>query len=301
MRTGGERGFDGPGAAYERDRAWGSAFAAALLTCLGEVAFAGMEHFALSISALLEMRLCHIALCLGVAGALVAWKQAFNLKRSGRAFLAVVLPCVPVFWIAEVHLAGRREGWIPFVGFKLLMMGIALLAPPMVRVGFALMGVLLLETVLLWFDFDARARQLATGWEPWMTFLYTAIAAGLLAYRARTLKRERRFFQARAEAESLERLARLFLAVRDQANTPLQSIEIVSTMLEDRFPEAAEDVARIHRAVKRLRELTRMLSGFEGLMTWARDDESIDAHALLERLQGTLDDEVRRRPSLPSL
>jgi len=299
MRAVGRESVEGPGMAYERDRAWGSALVAALLVMLGEAAFAVMEQFALSIKALLGMRLVHIALCLGIAGVLLARRRDFTVQRSGYAFLLVGLPCFPVFWIAEMHLAGRGESWIPFVGFKLLIMGIALLAPPMVWMGFALMGTLMLEAALLWLRFDPHTRQLALGWEPWVTFIYTAISAGLLAYRARSLRIERQFFQARAETESLERLARLFLAVRDQANTPLQSIEIASAVLEERFPEAGEDVERIRRAVARLRDLTRMLSGFEGLMTWVRGDESLDAHALLERLQRTLEEEARGRPAGP--
>src|SRR5262249_10892574 len=83
------------------------------------------------------------------------------------------------------------------------------------------------------------------------------------------------------EAAALEKLARTLLAVRDFANTPLQTIEAATALARKQHPEVGEQLGTIERALARMRELNRVLSGHEAHVRWQPGDESFDA---LERL-----------------
>jgi hypothetical protein len=111
----------------------------------------------------------------------------------------------------------------------------------------------------------------------------------------RTHTIELKLREARAEAEALERLARLFLAVRDATNTPLQTLELCLTLLERRHPESAPTTETMERAVRRLRSLTQRLGSVDPLVVWREGDESFDADTLLRHLEEDLARELERR------
>jgi hypothetical protein len=278
---------------HERERAFRASLATASMVGLGEVAFAVVDA-GIHVDALLPlMRAGHVALCAVLVAYLLVYRERIPVRRLDLVFVLIGLPFFPIFWVAELRMAALSVPWTPFIGHKLVMIGIALLAPS-VRVGGVLIGAVTLEGILLWLSFVSRVR-LAVGWEPWVTLIYAAVALSLLVYRGQSLRLERKFFQARAEAESLERFARLFLAVRDQANTPLQTIELATMLLELRCAEGdADSLARIQHSVNRLRDLMRLLSGFDNLMQWREEDASLDAQALLQQLRTELLEEARR-------
>ena len=92
---------------------------------------------------------------------------------------------------------------------------------------------------------------------------------------------ERAAERARTEARALERLAREQLALRDLANTPLQTLEIVVELLRRQHPEARELSDRMERSLVRLRELSRAISVHPGVR-WGPREESFDPLAVLE-------------------
>jgi hypothetical protein len=279
--------------AHEHERTWRACLATSALVGLGQIAFALIDLRVYPDRLLSGLRLGHAALCAVLVALLLVYRRNVTPRAWKVAFLLIGLPFLPIFWIAELRMAALGVPWTPFIGHKLVMIGIALLAPSVWLGGFLIGGVAL-EAVLLWLSFVSRVR-LAVGWEPWVTLIYAAVAVALLAYRGHSLRLEHEFLRARAEAESLERFARLFLAVRDQVNTPLQTIELATVLLELRCPDGGEEsLQRIQHSVNRLRELMRLLSGFDNLMQWREEDASLDAQALLQQLRQELIEEARR-------
>ena len=120
------------------------------------------------------------------------------------------------------------------------------------------------------------------------------IGFGLLAYRARQQILARDYSRARADAAALDRLARVTVAVRDAANTPLQTLEVSAALLESKHLDAKPIVDRITRAVSRLRQLTQVLATYERPQ-WQHGDDSFDAE---ERLRALTREQSRspRRP-----
>lgn len=270
---------------HEGERAWRSAFAVSLLVGVAEVGFALIDFRIFPDLLLPLLRCAHAILCAGCVALLMSRKGSPTVRLGNMVFALVALPFFVIFWIAETKMAGLGKPWIPFIGHKLVMMGLALMAPASFWLSAGLIAGLTLESVALWFTFEEHVRAMQGLWEPWVTLIIGGIGGALLVYRSRSLDVERRFSRARTRAENLQRLARLFLAVRDQTNTPLQTIEIASVLLRSRYPDAAQTLDRIDGAVTQLKELSQLLSGFEDLLLWKQGDDSIDAQTLFHMIQ----------------
>jgi hypothetical protein len=132
-------------------------------------------------------------------------------------------------------------------------------------------------------------------WEPWITLVWAGAAGGMLAFRVRTQRIERRLLLARAEAESLERVARLLLVLRDGANTPLQSLELAVTLLRQRAPDNAALLNTMERALTQLRALTQRMAIAEPLLEWDAEEESFNVEDVLRGLEESLTRELERR------
>jgi hypothetical protein len=115
--------------------------------------------------------------------------------------------------------------------------------------------------------------------------IYAIFGIVLLVQSHRRFLRERRMAHAQAEAAALERLARDFLAVRDFANTPLQTIDSTTALLALRHPELAGELKPIERALARLREMNGLLARHDSALKW---DKATEASALQQSPNGTI-------------
>ena len=279
----------------QRARAWWGAFFATLLTLLGQVAYIFIDLRVHPGNLVLPtLRAVHVLLAAGLLVLLVARRGTASPRLSADVFVAVGLPYLIIFAVAEVAMAASGLVWMPLTGHRLLMVGIGLLAPTGLALGLGLIGAFALESVLLWYGLDLNSH-LDMPWEPWITLVWGGTACGLMVFRVRTQRIEQRLQKARAEAESLERVARLFLAMRDAANTPLQSLELGVSLLQQRSPENAALLVTLERALTRLRSLTTRMAIADPLLDWDSHEESIDAEEVLRNLEESLTRELERR------
>ncbi|MBN1204025.1 MAG: hypothetical protein JXB05_03765 [Myxococcaceae bacterium] len=279
----------------QRVRAWWAALFATGLTLLGEVAYIFIDWQVHPGNLLLpSLRALHALESLGLLVLLLVRRANPSAELSSAAFAAVAIPYLPIFAVAEVAMAASGLVWMPLTGHRLLMLGIGLLAPTRPALGYGLVGAFAAEGVLLWYGLGLHTR-LGMPWEPWITLVWGGTACGLLAFRARTLRIEQRLLKARAEAEFLERLARLLLVVRDAANTPLQSLELGVSLLQQRSPENAALLLTLERALSRLRALTQRMAIADPLLEWDSEQESFDAEEVLRGLEESLTRELERR------
>jgi GAF domain-containing protein len=84
-----------------------------------------------------------------------------------------------------------------------------------------------------------------------------------------------------AESQALERLARVALAIRDMANTPLQTLTLSLALLGPQ-KEQREIVFRMERALDRLKELDDALSRYASQIRWKEQDVAFDPLAVIE-------------------
>ncbi|PTL83516.1 hypothetical protein DAT35_14605 [Vitiosangium sp. GDMCC 1.1324] len=229
-------------------------------------------------------------------GVLLARRQWLRTSVVDACFAGVVLPFLPVFALAEHAMARSGLVWVPMKGPQLVMLALGVFAPIGLWLGGGLISVFALEAVVLWYTLGLGEHPgVRSPWEPWVTLVYGGLALAMLAYRVRSHTIELRLREARAEAEALERLARLFLVVRDATNTPLQTLELSLALLRKRHPECAPTVATMERSVERLRAFAQRLGIADPLVVWREGDESFDAESMLQRLEADLARELERR------
>ena len=284
-----------PATDEQRARAWWASLFATGLTLLGELAYIFIDWQVFPGQWLLpSLRALHVLWAAGLLALLLARRNDASSRLSEGVFTAVALPYLVIFAVAEVAMAGSGKVWLPLTGHRLLMLGMGLLAPTGLRLGGALVGSFALEAVVLWYGLGLNGR-LEMPWEPWVTLVWAGAAVGMLAFRVRTQRIERRLLLASAEAESLERVARLLLVLRDGANTPLQSLELALTLLRQRSPDNAALLNTMERALTQLRTLTQRMAVADPLLKWDAHEEAFDVEEELRVLEESLTRELERR------
>jgi hypothetical protein len=284
-----------PATDEQRARAWWAAFFATLLTLLGEVAYGFIDWQVFPGEWLLPtLRALHVLEAAGLLALLLWRRRDASARVSAGAFTLVSLPYLVIFAVAEVAMADSGRVWQPLTGHRLLVLGMGLLAPTGPRLGGALIGAFALEAVLLWYGLGLHVR-LQMPWEPWVTLVWAGAAGGMLAFRLRTQRIERRLLLASAEAENLERVARLLLVLRDGANTPLQSLELAVTLLRQRAQGDDALLSTMERALAQLRALTQRMAIADPVLAWDAEEESFDVEEVLRNLEESLVRELERR------
>jgi hypothetical protein len=167
-----------------------------------------------------------------------------------------------------------------FQSLKAGLFVIAILSPSL-PVGVGWIVVFTLAPIVLVHTWAADVRQMVPSWDPWFVLVYGGIALVMLLYRRRSVALEHQLAEARAERLSVERLARVSLAIRDLANTPLQTLTTGVALLRRDVTERERVLAPMERALARLEKLRLALAPFE--LAWQPGDESFDALARIER------------------
>ncbi|MFY0572073.1 hypothetical protein ACN28E_50725 [Archangium lansingense] len=278
-------------------RGWRGAFFGSFMVVLTELAYVFIDYQVFRGALLMPiLRALHVLWALGVLGVLLARRHRLTPALIHASFAAVVLPFLPLFAAAEYSMTGSGLIWIPMTGHRLVMLAIGVLAPTGLWLGGGLIASFALEAVVLWYVLGLGSHPgVRSPWEPWGTLIYGGVALAMLAYRVRSHSIELKLREVRAEAAALERLARLFLAVRDATNTPLQTLELSIALLRRRNPETEPTTAAMERAVERLRSLAQRLGSVDPLLVWREGDESFDADAMLRHLEEDLARELERR------
>jgi hypothetical protein len=215
----------------------------------------------------------------------VLWLDRRRPRKAIAAFadLACVAALIAALWGASDLLAHDARMWVPFQRRKLSVLAIALIAPTPPWVGVLCIAAFTLSAIVQLGTFEPAARAYLAVEEPWAMIAVAAFAFAIILYRTRMLRLEHEAMRAQAEAESLRRLARVALAVRDLSNTPLQTLRLSTELLRRHDSASAARIDQMERALTRLEELERVLVRYEARTQWAPGDESFDPLAVLER------------------
>jgi hypothetical protein len=207
-----------------------------------------------------------VLMSIGAAGTVLALLYATRSRptqRRGRAALlalfAVVLLAVSLHPRAFI-VAGRPFN--PFIGQKILMVTLGVTAAGWSSWALPLIVGTAVEALALYFalGFDALKDRISVV-EPWVTLVF--MATGIAALMLRDQRRVASVALLRAEAEAMawHRRAVILLALRDQLNTPLQTLVLGAKRLELGTP--ARDLPRLRASIDRLVALSRSLAHLE--------------------------------------
>jgi len=229
--------------------------------------------------------------CHGILAMLVMlWLVKSPAKRSvvtcELAFAAVALPFLFGLWLpARVDLAAGHLSE-PLMPHHFLLISIVISAPTR-RSGAALLVIFAVQALVLGYVIRAATSSATLPHEPWMTLLFGALAGTLLYTRHRRRELELRVATAEERVRMLAEVARMFLALRDRANTPLQTIEIaIALIAEDHAP--SEQIAVIQRALVRLANVQQTLSRTGAELTSFADEASMSPVDLEQSLRDLL-------------
>jgi hypothetical protein len=203
-------------------------------------------------------------------------------RLAGGLFLLNTAAVVISLYASNQHFAELGTRWAPFQANKLGVLTVGILTPEL-WVGLASIAAYAGSAVIQWLLFAPGVKaHLAVG-EPAVTCVFAVFGVVLLWQSRRRFALERKLVIRHQEALAADQLARVALAVRDFANTPLQVIESAADLARLRSPNRAAELEIIARAINRLRELNKVLAAYAGDIDWQKGGESFDALEVLVR------------------
>jgi hypothetical protein len=255
--------------------AWRAALAAAVLNVTG------MSADFLLARALPAMPVYPYAMCVLVGicliVVLVMRRQRATVRLGSAAFMINTVALLAGLWITSGYWAASGSAWTPFQANKLGALAVAMLAPQLVVGLVSIAGFTGTALGKFYFLDPAIQRGFPVG-EPWLMLIYALFAGTLLVFRVRGLAIEREMLRVQAEAAASEQLARTFLRLSDYANTPIQTIAFATALLRAQHRDDLEpSLARLKRAVDRLRGLSEALARYQKAHRWSPGEESLDS------------------------
>lgn len=210
------------------------------------------------------------------------FRARITVRGASLAFLANSMLVAIGLWFSNEQYAAEASRWVPFQANKLGVLTVGLLTPEL-SVGLLSIAAYSLSAVVQWHLFGSEVHARAAVGEPVAMLAYTLFGAGVLIQTSRRFRMEQDLLRMQHEAASLERLARTLLAVRDYANTPLQTLVMTTELLSAKHPELAAELGLQERALRRLRRLSTLFAPFESQVRWTKSDASLDLERMLLR------------------
>jgi hypothetical protein len=206
-----------------------------------------------------------IALSAVLLAVLLAVRERCPDWLCAGALLVNIAVAVAAFWVSDRALAYSGQRWTPFEPQRLGALALAFLAPTPPWLGITAIAAMALAPVVEWLTWPAWVHARLPVEVPWVFGAYVFFAFFLYVQRLAAQATARRAARAEAEAAAAERVARVFLAWRDQCNTPLQTMELTVALARKRRSVDAAILGRLERAAGRLVEIGRALetSGLE--------------------------------------
>jgi signal transduction histidine kinase len=263
----------------------------ATLVALTNVAALAFDPRDRLLGAIFVVDLCH--------GALALLVTIYFARRTPRSvgwcefgFALVTLPFLVGLWLPAI--ANLESGLVsePLMPHHFVLLGIAIGAPTR-RIGLPFVALFAVQAFALARVFSTEGAEAVVAHEPWMTILFAALAGLMLHTRSRRRALEQRVVAAEERARMLGEVARMLLALRDRANTPLQTIEIAVELLAEEGA-GPDHIAVMQRSLARLALVQQALSKSSAELASLAGDDGISPVGLEQALH-----ELLRRDSRP--
>lgn len=240
-----------------------------------------------------EADIAHGVLCLVVAAIAARPRGPWSLRTADLIFVLIVSPFIIGLWLPQSYDASHGALFDPLLAHRFLVLGIAVSAPSW-RSGTAMIIVMTLHAILLWQYLDGTPAGGALEREPVFTIFFGLIAGLLLYIREGRRDLEARLVATEARAKALTQVSRVLLALRDRANTPLQTLEVAIALLEDTGGSNDPVLVPMRRALARLTSIQQTLATTAALPFDL--DVSLDLEAALAELMTDRDSRPAMKP-----
>lgn len=191
-------------------------------------------------------------------------------------FLLVLLPTVVMTWMVDDARAARGAFWVPYEPNKLSVLTLAIISPPGWPIGMIAILLFLGSAVLHHMMLADEIRARMSAGEPFGIIAYSVFALVMLGFRQRAYTLRSELEHERSDKLTLERVARVSLALRDLANTPVQTLELVRQRLLTDDPQLLLQTERMGRALERLRRLNDILEPYQSSVIWEGEITTVE-------------------------
>jgi hypothetical protein len=248
---------------------WYSCVVASALMGVAQFAALEADRFILG-RPFLVLRLPYLFVALACLIVLLHQRDKLSFQTIQTTIVALTLAVFPYIWFSQAAFANSQHPWIPFYGFQIAALVIAgFRYGNGVRLNVLLLAAITIEAAAFWWRFHLGSEQLlAQSGYIWSILLTGLCAATLLIARYLYEGTLRRFIEFESRAATAEMAARVFLNVRDRANSPLQTLEIGLALLKRRQPESAILDALLN-AFKKLVDLHEIFKARKAEIDWS--------------------------------
>jgi hypothetical protein len=178
------------------------------------------------------------------------------------AFLTIVFLALCFASWGSVLVFSVHRPYAPFGPFEVMMVIVSLVLATRFWVAIAIVLLTGANAIALYFFLHMGAhKDIVPLSEPWSMLVFQLLAIGLVMMREQRRVASVRLFRAEWELVALHREAALFLALRDQLGTPVQSLVLYVAQLERTHPP--ESIVPIHAGVERLVAVSQQLADWE--------------------------------------
>jgi hypothetical protein len=207
---------------------------------------------------------CLLLLALVAIADLLRTRRRLSLMRALIWFLVLFASSLPAIAFSSANLSSRGTPFEPFLGLKVQMAILPLMLPRHRWLGFALEAVLVAETFVLYYllDFGALRDRIPLV-EPWQAPLFAIIGIALMQRREQRQMASLQRLRAERRRAALARRARLYLALGDQINSPVQ---VLLLGLGETAARSAADAGAVAGAIERLHAVSKQLPVVDDLL-----------------------------------
>lgn len=221
------------------------------------------------------------------------WKKrkSWSTELAVGLFLFLYFPYYPMTWYQHVIYINQPHFWYPFVAIKLHFFALAFLIPGPFWLNFLMMVMFGFEAIAMWKVFNIPSiSNVFLGFEPLTTILFGTVSLCLLLFRYHDEKIIRELSIKHAEDQAYERVAKIFLNIRDRTNTPIQTLKIAIFILKKKLPEDDDLIPIMEKSIAKLTDLNDILNQTEAHLKWhgtemMTDEDIVTLMSELDRMK----------------
>lgn len=212
-----------------------------------------------------HMPLLMVAPTLTIVSGILTFFAVANLHKpiSDRAasiiFGVNVIPVYFMLYSSGLLYSAQQKIWTPFEPHELSCLTIAILAPPNPIIGVTAILLLPALAVFQYLNFSPELTSRMSAHPYLAPIAFGVFSVILYFFRLRGIRIADLVAKQEAEAEMAKTLTRTILAIKDMANSPIQSLTLDAETLRRRHPENLAIAKRIERSTIQLRNLNRIL------------------------------------------
>jgi hypothetical protein len=255
---------------------WYSCVVASALMAVAQLASLEVDRHILG-RPFFVLRLPYLFVALACLIVLLSQREKLGFRAIQLMMVALTLSAFPYIWVSQAAFANSQNPWIPFYGFQITALAVAMFRYGNgVRFNVFLLAALTIEAAAFWWRFHLGSEPLlAQSGYIWNVLLTGLCAATLLIARYQYDRTLRRFIELEGRAATAEMTARLFLTVKDRANSPLQTLGIGLALLKRQQPESALSEALLS-ALKKLIDLHEIFNAGKAEIDWREAERLSD-------------------------